>query len=112
MRTLALPALSSTPSGSFSTCCTVPRCCQPSANAGAQVAATANRARVATRASMTFNVLPRCAILCLSFDYRNLQADDVLALRSQPLFKESGGFSSLDAAPHGVQHAASRSLVP
>src|SRR5262249_13764796 len=94
MRTLALPAVSSTPSLSFVTCCTLPTCCHPSAT---QVAAKDKQAAHIARKrpvfpNMTSSVrFPRAA--------RRVSG-------GEPLLKKRRSFCAFQATPHGVHHAA------
>src|SRR6266852_6909980 len=112
MRTFARPEDSSTPSLSFSTRCTAPACCQPSADAELQQAAAASSITATCRRRPALEFLPEGGISCLHF-ICFFGSRGIFCLpdsRGQPRFKEGGGLGSLDAAPNGVHHTAARGL--
>src|SRR6266478_3492036 len=113
MRIFARPAVSSTPSLSFSTRCTVPRCCQPSAEACAAHRPSASRARLRRFAKTSMNFSPVCEARGLT-----ILPEGTLGARfsrgassRQPVLEKRGSLGAFDAAAHRVHHAAAQESI-
>src|SRR5215813_8454561 len=93
-RTLALPLVSSRPSGSFSTFCTAPMCCQPCASS----ASGASHMKAAG-SSERLNI-------------PGIGSSGDFGLRRgsshEPLFEERCSPRALHAAPHGIHYTAAQ----
>src|SRR5581483_11979013 len=98
MRTLALPARSSTPSGSFSTLVTLPMCCQPCAAAPPETTSKTQNHAIQTKCRTNLDV-------CSSESDRRLVGGQA-ARTGEPLFKKRRRFRAFHAAADGVHHAA------
>src|SRR6266849_1302732 len=113
MRTFARPAVSSTPSLSFSTRCTVPRCCQPSAEGCGAHRPSASRARLRRFAKTSMNFSPVCEARGLT-----ILPEGTLGARfsrgassRKPVLEKRGSLGAFDAAAHRVHRAAAQESI-
>src|SRR5437588_12489030 len=109
-RTFAGPAVNSTPSFSFSTRWTLPRCCQPCAAANPLPRVEARNPIPMSRANPVISILPgreekRRTIKCVSYLRRNDPVPPAVS-SCEPLFEKRRRLCTFDSASHGIQHAA------
>src|SRR5690348_6204551 len=109
MRSLADPAVSSTPSLSFSTRCTFPMCCQPSPAAALMPSAQNRRmlaAHLARRDMVSLSLRrPREYFRSTGCTPAEKLAGQTRLCR-EPLFKKIGSFSAFNTPAYCVHHAA------
>src|ERR1700674_1419168 len=110
MRTFAGLAVNSTPSFSFSTRWTLPRCCQPCATAIPHPRAEASSPIPMRRANPVMSILPgseekRRTIRCISCCAETIRRRTAVSGR-EPLFEKRRRLCTFDSAPHRIQHAA------
>src|SRR6266403_2901726 len=108
MRTLAAPAVSSTPSLSFSTRWTLPTCCQPWATTAPPLRAQASRPIPMCRATPVISTLPGMRKKRRTIKRVSYPCSYDAASSGEPLFEKCRCLCAFDAAPDGIQHAASR----
>src|SRR5580704_13071563 len=108
MRSLAEPAVSSTPSLRFSTCCTSPICCQPVAAALLPLIAESSRVtphQLARRGMLSLSPWGWWKNLRLGYARAGQHAWRV-SLCCEPFLKKGRSLGAFDTAPHRVHDAA------